>query len=433
MSTPLNKKIIVALSGGVDSSVAAVLLKEEGYEVKGVFMRSGIAGDNKAEKSGRAVARKLGIKFCVLDLSKEFKKKIIDYFISEYKNGRTPNPCVMCNKEIKFGILLDRVLKMGADFIATGHYARLQYCHSDRSERGTSERSGGICKREILVLNKNIFKNTSYPLTDPHSANAQGKLSAPIVARDDKFRYTSSAKFKLLKAKDENKDQSYFLYTLNQKKLKRCLFPLGDYTKDEVRKIAGKNEILKDEFREESQKESQEICFVTSKYYGDFLKKHLKLKSGDIIDINNNILGKHKGLPLYTIGQRRDIGIGGTGPYFVVGMNRRKNQLVVSNNKNDKNLFARELTVKKVNWISGSIPKLPLKIKAKARYRMKECPAVVDKVGNKYTVKFLKSQRAIMSGQSVVFYKGDEVLGGGIICSENRVKKFRYELPFSFI
>ena len=398
MSRAKNKKVIVAMSGGIDSSVAAVLLKEEGYEVEGVFMRLGIAGDDQAEKSARAVARKLGIKFCILDLSKEFKKKVIDYFISEYQKGRTPNPCVECNREIKFGILLDRVLKMGADFVATGHYARLRCCHSDRSERGTSERSGGICKCEILISNKDAIEYTLHPPTDP---------SAPIVARDDKL--------KLLKAKDENKDQSYFLYTLNQKKLKRCLFPLGDYMKDEVRKIAGKNEILKDEFREESQKESQEICFVTSKYYGDFLKKHLKLKSGDIIDINNNILGKHKGLPLYTIGQRRDIGIGGTGPYFVVGMNRRKNQLVVSNNKNDKNLFAKELTIKKVNWISGSVPKLPLKIKAKTRYRMKEYLAVVDRVDNKYMVKFLKPQRAIMPGQSVVFYKGNEVLGGGII------------------
>lgn len=366
MSRPQNKKVIIALSGGIDSSVAAVLLKEQGYQTEGVFMRLGIAGDDQAEKSARRVAKKLEIKFSVLDLGREFKKKVIDYFISEYEKGRTPNPCVECNREIKFGLLVDKVLKNRTDFIATGHYAKSQ----------------------------KFIKSVK-----------------------------SKVVYKLLKAKDENKDQSYFLYTLNQKKLKRCLFPLGDYTKDEVRKIAGKNEILKDKFQDESQseswkesqKESQEICFITSKYYGDFLKKHLKLKSGDIIDADNNILGKHKGLPLYTIGQRRDIGIGGTGPYFVVGMNRRKNQLIVSNNKNDKNLFARELTVKKVNWVSGSIPKLSLKIKSKARYRMKECSAVVDKIDNKYRVKFLKPQRAIMSGQSIVFYKGNEVLGGGII------------------
>jgi len=406
MSRPKNEKVIIAMSGGVDSSVAAVLLKEQGYQTEGVFMRLGIAGDNKSEKSARKVAKKLGIKFSVLDLSREFKKKVIDYFISEYQKGRTPNPCVECNREIKFGLLMERVLKMGADYVATGHYARLQYCHSDRSERGTSERSGGICKHKILISSKDIAEYTFHSLTDP---------STPIVARDDKFGCTNSTKFRLLKAKDENKDQSYFLYTLTQRKLKRCLFPLGNYTKDEVREIAGKNEILKDKFQNKSQKESQEICFVTSKHYGDFLKRHLKLKSGDIIDADNNILGKHKGLPLYTIGQRRDIGVGGTGPYFVTGINRRKNQLVVSNNKNDKNLFSRELIVKKVNWISGNIPKLPLKIKAKTRYKMKERSAIIDKVNNKYTVKFLKSQRAIMSGQSVVFYKNSEVFGGGII------------------
>ena len=352
MSSPRNKKVIIAMSGGVDSSVAAVLLKERSYQVEGVFMRLGIAVDNKHEKNARAVARKLGIKFRAVDLSREFKKKIIDYFISEYEKGRTPNPCVMCNKEIKFGILMDKVLKNKNSFIATGHYVCLQ---------------------------------------------------------------NDSVKFKLFKAKDENKDQSYFLYNLNQKILRQCLFPLGDYTKDEVRRIARKNETLKGKIRDKFQKESQEICFIQSKYYGDFLKKHLKLIPGKIVDENNNVLGKHKGLPLYTIGQRRDIGIGGTGPYYVIGINRRKNQLIVSNDKNDKNLFSKELIVKKVNWISGKAPELPVKIKAKSRYRMGECPAVVNKFNNKYVVKFSKPQRAIMPGQSIVFYKNNEVLGGGII------------------
>jgi tRNA-specific 2-thiouridylase len=347
MSRVKNKKVIVAMSGGVDSSVAAVLLKEQGYQVEGIFMRLGIAGDDESEKNARAVTKKLGIKFRVVNLSREFKKKIINYFISEYEKGRTPNPCVECNKEIKFGILMDKVLKNKTDFIATGHYARLQ---------------------------------------------------------------NDSVSYKLLKAVDKNKDQSYFLYNLNQKKLKRCLFPLGDYTKDEVRKIARKYK-----FEIHNKKESQEICFIQDKYYGDFLKRYLKLKTGNIVDENNNILGKHKGLSLYTIGQRRDIGIGGTGPYYVIGMNRRKNQLVVSNDKNNKKLFSKKIIIKKVNWISGDIPKLPLKIKAKSRYRMDERSAIVDKIKNKYIIKFSKPQRAIMLGQSVVFYKRNEVLGGGII------------------
>ena len=361
MIIPENKKAVVAMSGGVDSSVVAVLLKEQGYKVEGIFMRLGIAGDNESEKYARAVAKKIGIKFHAVNLSKEFRKEIISYFISEYEKGRTPNPCVMCNKEIKFGILLDKALEMGADHIATGHYVK-------------------------KIKTKNLKLKTRY---------------------------------KLLKAKDKNKDQSYFLYTLTQKKLKHCLFPLGEYTKDEVREIAGeyklgiydKNKTLKGKF----QKESQEICFIQNKYYGDFLRKYLKLVHGKIIDENNNILGEHKGLPLYTIGQRRDIGIGGTGPYYVINLNRKKNQLVVSNNKNDKNLFSKELIAKKINWISGSVPKLPLGIKAKARYRMNEESAVVDKIKGKYIVKFSKPQRAITSGQSVVFCKGSEILGGGVI------------------
>ena len=343
-----NKKVIVAMSGGVDSSVAAVLLKKQDYQVEGVFMRLGIAEDNESERNARAVAKKLKIKFRVVDLSMEFKRKIINYFISEYEKGRTPNPCVECNKEIKFGILIDKVLDDRNSFIATGHYVS---CSETR------------------------FRNR-----------------------------------KLLKAKDKNKDQSYFLYNLNQKILKRCLFPLGNYTKDEVRKIAKKYK-----FEIQNQKESQEICFIQDKYYGDFLQKHLKLKFGDIVDVDNNILGSHKGLPLYTIGQRRDIRIGGTGPYYVIGLNRRKNQLIVSDNKNDKKLYSRELIAKKVNWISGSVPKFPLKVKAKTRYRMDEQSAKIDRIKNKYIITFSRSQRAVMSGQSIVFYKGNEILGGGII------------------
>jgi len=408
------------MSGGVDSSVAAAILKYQGYEVVGVFMHfwHDVADKNKlenidtrienkccsreAEESARRVAQKLGIKFYSINVSKEFKKAVVDYFLSEYNSGRTPNPCVECNRSIKFGVMIDKALAMGADFIATGHYVRLQGCHFDRSERGTSKRSGEICKQEILISNKNNIKHTFYPLTDPRSAIAQGRLSAPIVARDDKF--------KLLKAKDANKDQSYFLYTLTQKKLKHCLFPIGDYTKTEVREMAKKYNL-----EIHDKKESQEICFIQTKYYGDFLRKYLKLIPGNIVDARGNILGEHKGLPLYTIGQRRDIGIGGTGPYYTVGMNRRKNQLIVSDDINDKNLFSKELIARKVNWISGKIPKLPLKIKAKVRYRMDEEFAVVDKIKGKYAIKFSKPQRAVMPGQSVVFYKGDELLGGGII------------------
>ncbi len=362
------KKVIVGMSGGVDSAVAAILLKNQGYEVAGVFMHfwHDVADklenidmriENKccsreAEESARKVAQKLGIKFYSVNVSKEFKKAVVDYFLDEYNSGRTPNPCVECNREIKFGIMIDKALAMGADYVATGHYVR-------------------------KLKTKNEKRKTVY---------------------------------KLLKAKDANKDQSYFLYTLTQKKLKHCLFPIGDYTKTEVREMAKKYKL-----EIHDKKESQEICFIQTKYYGDFLRKYLKLVPGKIVDKNGNMLGEHKGLPLYTIGQRRDIGIGGTGPYYVVGMNRRKNQLIVSDNINDKNLFSKELIAKKVNWISGNIPNFPLKIKAKVRYRMSEEFAVVDKIKEKYAIKFLKPQRAVMPGQSIVFYKGDELFGGGII------------------
>ena len=374
------------MSGGVDSSVAAVLLKEQGYQVEGVFMRLGIAGDSESEKNAKMIARKIGIEFHVVDLSREFRKKIINYFISEYEKGKTPNPCVMCNKEIKFGILLNKVLKNETDFIATGHYVQLQTVIAKESQRLKQSRDYNSQSLVTGLLRHSV------------------SLSLNSSPRNDNIE------FKLLKAKDENKDQGYFLYNLNQKTLKRCLFPLGDYTKDEVREIA-----MKCKLEIYNKKESQEICFIQNKYYGDFLKKHLKLIPGKIIDKNNNILGEHKGFPLYTIGQRRDIGIGETGPYFVTGMNRRKNQLIVSDNRNDKNLFSKELIAKKVTWISGNIPKLPLKIKAKVRYRMDEKLAIICKNKNKYIVRFSKSQRAIMPGQSVVFYKNNEILGGGII------------------
>jgi tRNA-specific 2-thiouridylase len=370
MSEVKTKKVIVAMSGGIDSSVAAALLKNQGYEVVGVFMHfwhdvadklesidmhiENRCCSRKAEESARKVAQQLGLKFYSINVSKAFKKAVVDYFLSEYNSGRTPNPCVECNRKIKFGVLIDKALAMNADYIATGHYVRL--------------------RQEFPI------SNSKFP------------------------------KLRLLKAKDKNKDQSYFLYTLNQKKLRHCLFPIGDYQKSEVRKLA-KNYGLEIH----DKKESQEICFIQTKYYGDFLKKYLKLVPGKIIDENGNILGSHKGFPLYTVGQRRDIGIGGTGPYYVIEMDRRKNYLIVSNKKSNKNLFSKKLVANKVNWISGKIPRLPIKIRAKIRYRMDEQSATVNKIGNQYIVKFFRFQRAIMPGQSVAFYKGSEVIGGGII------------------
>ena len=355
-----DKKVVVAMSGGVDSSVAAALLKQQGYFVVGVFMKfwkDGKAGENsccsiESEKLARLVAKKINIPFYVINIEKEFKKKVVDYFLKEYKKGNTPNPCAVCNKEIKFGLLIEKALKMGADYIATGHYA-----HTTLYER----------------------------------SSLQGQR-IPI---------------KLLKGKDKEKDQSYFLWQLSQKQLSRILFPVGNYTKPEVRKLAKKFNLPTAETPE-----SQEVCFAQNST-SEFLKKYLKIKPGDIVDKNNKILGKHEGLYFYTIGQRKGIGLGG-GPFYVVAKDFKKNNLIISKNKKD--LESKKLIAKNVNWTSGKEPKLPLKVKVKIRYCHKLAKATIFKFQtSNFKLLFDHSQKAVTPGQSVVFYKGSQLLGGGVI------------------
>ncbi len=359
----LNNKVFVGMSGGVDSSVAAALLKRAGFDVAGVFMKfwkeSGKAENRccsvESQVRARQVAAKIGIPFYVFNFEKEFKKRIVDCFLKEYRAGRTPNPCVVCNKEIKFGLLLEKALALGVGHIATGHYAKV--------------------------------KNS-----------------------------------KLYKAKDKEKDQSYFLWQLNQKQLSRVLFPLADYTKPEVRKLAKKFGLPT-----AATPDSQEICFVPDTI-NNFLAKYIKQKKGKIICAlpGGAQIGKHQGLAFYTIGQRKGICLSG-GPYWVLDKDLKKNNLVIT--KNEKDLLKKELFFKNVNWLSGKEPKLPLKVSAKIRYRSKLVPAIITKTLNpkRYTLKFFRSQRAITSGQSVVFYlpaearrakegKNAELLGGGIIC-----------------
>lgn len=341
------------MSGGIDSSVAACLLKKAGFDVIGIFMKFWSEADLKgswnrccspeAEKRARQVAKILNLPFYVFNFEKEFKKGIVDYFLKEHKTGRTPNPCVVCNKKIKFGLLLEKAMTLEADYVATGHYA---------------------LKREI--------KN-----------------------------------YKLLKAKDKNKDQSYFLWMLNQNQLKHILFPIGEYTKDKVRKLAKKFKLPVLNIPE-----SMEICFIKSTI-NDFLERHLKSKPGKITNPKGAIIGKHQGLHFYTIGQRRGVKLTG-GPYYVLDKNQKKNLLIVT--KNQKDLYKKELVVKNVNWISGKVPKLPLKIRAKIRYRHKASKATIYYLkSNIYHLIFDKPQRAITPGQSTVFFRGQEVLGGGII------------------
>jgi len=379
-------KVVVAMSGGVDSSVAAALLKQAGgdelrsssrfanarvFDVVGVFMKlADLPNFKKSEKRARKIAKILKIPFLVLDLRKKFKKMVIDYFLKEYKTGLTPNPCVICNKEIKFGLLLEKALKLDADFIATGHYAQTNSIHSIRQE---------IAMAEIRRME-------------------------PV---------------KLLVAKDKNKDQSYFLWMLNQKQLKRVLFPIGDYTRKEVEGLAKrfKLPVL-------GIKKSVEICFVKTTI-NDFLKRYLKPNPGQIIystpEVRYRVIGRHQGLAFYTIGQRKGIGLP-KGPYYVLGKDLKKNTLIVT--KNQKDLLKKELIAKKINWISGKKPELPIKIKSKIRYRHKLATATIKQFSRgKIKVVFEKPQRAITPGQSVVFYlprrqagAGEELLGGGIIC-----------------
>lgn len=345
MTKKSKKRIICSISGGIDSAVVLALLKERGFNVLAVFMR--LLPEpyfEKSEERARKIAEILNVPFYVFDFRKEFKKKVVDYFLKSYKAGLTPNPCVVCNKEIKFELLFKKLQSLKADFIATGHYAR-------------AKKSGKICF--------------------------------------------------LLKGRDKNKDQSYFLWKLTQKVLKRTLFPLGDYTKEEVKKIANKFN-----FRFFDIPESQEICFVQTEIT-EFLKEHLKTNPGKIVDTQGRVVGKHEGLWFYTIGQRKRIGLSG-GPFYVLKKDVKQNLLIVT--KNEKDLYSKELVAKNINWISGKKPKLPLKVMAKIRYKHQPASArVFEEKGNKLKVVFSRPQRAITPGQSVVFYQGERLLGGGII------------------
>jgi len=378
-------KVFIAMSGGVDSSVAAFLLQKQGYEVVGIFMKlwqeKGKGFENKccsvdSFKSAQAVCDHLGIRLYTVNLKTLFKEKIVDPFLHDYEYGLTPNPCVQCNKHIKFGELLKRVRKMGGDYLATGHY--------------------------VKMTNVKCQMTNQIPMS---------KSKCPIT-------------HKLLIAKDINKDQSYFLYNLGQKELKHLLFPVGGYTKSQVREIAKKNKLPVYD-----RKESQEVCFVPNNGLERFLKKHLKLRPGKIMTTEGKEVGEHKGLALYTIGQRRGVGIGGIGPFYVVKKDYKKNQLIVVDKKHVKELNSSELVCKNVNWVFGGAPNVPLKCRARIRYQggLVLCevnrPASTrsnrgEQTGkqiNRWVVKFREPIKAVAAGQSVVFYKGQEVLGGGEI------------------
>ena len=356
-----NKRVVVAMSGGVDSSVAAALLKEQGYEVIGMTMKmwpkSSCGYDKKRAccsldgiTDARVVAEKLGIPYYVINLEKKFKKEVIGYFCKEYMEGRTPNPCIICNEKAKFGHLLESAKKVGANLIATGHHARVEY---------------------------------------------------------DK----KSKRCLLKKGKDKVKDQSYVLFSLTQKQLSHTVLPIGYITKKRVRAIAKKLGL-----RHIYQKlSSQEICFIPDNSYPKFLIKEmgLKPKKGPIVNTKGEVLGEHKGIPFYTIGQRHGLGIAHTEPLYVIKINKENNKLIVGERQDTKQA---SLAAGKVNWISIEKIRRPLKLKVKIRYAHKAAGATVkDAGGKKVSVEFNEPQEAVTPGQAAVFYKGDVVVGGGWI------------------
>jgi tRNA-specific 2-thiouridylase len=357
----MSEKVLMGMSGGVDSSVAAALLLEKGYDVIGVTMQiwPDMDEDRKAVEGGccslsavddaRRVAGLLGIPYYVLNFRDVFEKAVINYFIEEYLKGRTPNPCIACNRHVKFDAMLKKALSMGIDYIATGHYARIEY------DEG----------RKRYLLKKSV---------------------------------TAA------------KDQTYALYNLSQEQLSRILMPVGYYTKDQVREIAGNLGLPV-----AVKPDSQEICFVEDNDYGRFIRENIKtdIKPGFFVDTKGNVLGRHKGIVHYTVGQRKGLGIALGKPMFVVEIDHENNRVVLGE---QDEVFSRALIAEDLNFISIEFPEDKMRVSAKIRYSAKEAPATIYAMGNgKVKVVFDMPQRAITPGQSVVFYDGDIVIGGGVI------------------
>ncbi len=357
---PCRSRVIVGMSGGVDSSVAAWLLLQQGYQVEGLFMKNWNEDDGTEYCTAREdlldamqVAGVLGIELHTANFAGEYWDRVFEHFLAEYRAGRTPNPDILCNKEIKFRAFLDHALSLGADAIATGHYAR-----SD------------------LV----------------------------------------NGKARLLRAVDANKDQSYFLHAVSQDKFARTLFPLGELEKPEVRRIAAEQG-----FANHKKKDSTGICFIGERRFKDFLEQYLPAQPGKIEDDHGNVIGEHAGLMYYTLGQRQGLGIGGRAdadetPWYAACKDLQRNVLVAVQGHDHPLLLSQQLCTAAVDWVAGEPPALPAVLTAKTRYRQPDQHCTVTALDqHRVSVQFDQPQRAVTPGQSVVFYQGDVCLGGAVI------------------
>ncbi len=385
-------KVFVGVSGGVDSSVALALLKQQGYDVTGVFLKvwhpEFLPCDWKEERrSAMRVCATLGVPFLTFDFEIEYKKEVVDYMLQEYASGRVPNPDVFCNKFVKFGVFLDKAREMGADYIATGHYAQ-KTSFSSNSSRSTHKISGEIFAHSRLPASES--------LRDEHESK--------------KFPYC------LLESTDKNKDQSYFLYTLNQKQLSHTLFPVGGITKPEVRKLAKKFGLLTAE-----KKDSQGLCFIGKVDMKDFLTHYIKTEKGDVINIKGKVVGRHDGAMLYTIGQRHGFEITLKTPndnrFFVIAKDLVRNTITVADKESDvASVYSiKEIIVSNLHFISDKEPKLPMQTSARIRYRQDKQNCILSNQADGYHITFKTPQNAVAVGQSAVLYDGDVCLGGGII------------------
>jgi tRNA-specific 2-thiouridylase len=354
------KHVIVGMSGGVDSSVAALLLQQQGYHVEGLFMKNWEEDDNteyctatQDVADAQAVCDRLGITLHTVNFSAEYWEHVFEIFLAEYAAGRTPNPDILCNKEIKFKAFLEHATNLGADFIATGHYVRRQ--------------------DEAGVL-------------------------------------------RLLRGIDGNKDQSYFVYTLNQQQLSRSLFPIGDLEKSRVRQLACDAGLIT-----HNKKDSTGICFIGERHFKTFLNNYLPAQKGLIESVTGETLGEHDGLMFYTLGQRKGLGIGGLReseetPWYVVDKDLSRNCLIVAQGADHPRLYRSTLLCEQLHWIAPTPPSFPLSCTAKIRYRQQDQPCVIEEwQPQKFRVCFTHPQKAITPGQSVVFYQEETCLGGAII------------------